>query len=96
MFYNDTHTDHDLAQFAAMGIDPETREPRKQPTFCTFCGPARPTTMNRSGLCDRHDTAMRDAVKDLPEATVGGHAGGGTGGAVEAGLAPGGAAVLDE
>lgn len=64
MFSNDTHTDHDLALFAASGIDPDTREPRHRPVRCIWCRPGAPLTLNRSGLCDGHDTLIRDALAD--------------------------------
>lgn len=67
MFANDIHTDYDLAHFAEKGIDPATREPRHHPVKCLFCGPLARATMNRSGLCDRHDALVSDAAKDVAE-----------------------------
>lgn len=59
MYFNDQHTPRDLAAFEAAGIDPATREPRKQPTTCRLCPPrSRPTVWNRSGLCDYHEDYM--------------------------------------
>lgn len=61
MYYNTTHTDHDLAGFARDGIDPDTREPRKQPVRCPWCPPTlRATIWNRSGACGLHSDMMRE------------------------------------
>lgn len=70
MFSNETHTAHDLAHFAARGIDPTTREPRKQPVPCVWCPRGAAPTMNRSGLCDRHDSLIVDALADLDDRGV--------------------------
>ena len=65
MYANEQHTAHDLAHFTARGIDPATREPRKQAVPCFWCPIGAASTMNRSGLCDRHDTLIRDALAEV-------------------------------
>lgn len=57
------HTPADLAHFAALGIDPESTQPRERPVPCLAC---RRPTMNQAGGCDQHYIARNSpAMRNL-------------------------------